>query len=660
MQDLLERLRRSGYGGDERALSALLRGIAAAPVAHDPDAWQALIGIELDGADRAELSELVEGWRPTVAEGDHVERLGRLRDRLHEDGVDGFVLPRTDVFGSEYLPAADERVAWLTGFTGSAARVIVLPNRAAVFTDGRYRLQVEHEVDLDHFEMPHLVDEPPTTWLADAAGEGQRVGYDPRLHVLADVARLEKAIGRAGGTLVPLRANPVDAIWTDRPVSPIAPLRNQRPEHAGETSRAKRERMLTAVAAAGADGLLVSTSDGVAWLLNLRGGDIPFNPVCLGLALVLGDGRSVLLTDPRKVPPRFAFEDEAISVHAFADRVALYAELGREGAKVVVDPAITHVGFVDELREAGLCIVEIDDPVTPAKARKNAGEVAGARRAHRADGVALTRFLARLDSAADWDELTAVAALERERQRLDGYLGPSFDTISGVGPNGAVIHYRVSPATNRRFEKGTLYLVDSGGQFPDATTDVTRTVPIGVPEPAMRRRFTLVLKGLVALATARFPHGTTGSQLDALARRALWHAGFDYDHGTGHGVGSALCVHEGPQRVAKRSGDAKLEPGMIISNEPGSYVAGAYGIRIENLMLVVDEDRPEGGEIDLLGFETLTLVPIDRRLIDVALLSAEEIAWIDAYHASVRDALSPDLAADDAAWLVSMTAPLSG
>ena len=586
------------------------------------------------------------------------DRLDALRRALREAGVDGFVLARTDMYGSEYLPAGEERVAWLTGFTGSAARVVVLPETAALFTDGRYTLQVRAEVDGARFETPHLIHQPPATWLRANAPAGLKLGYDPFLHLRAELDRLEKALAVHGGELVPLTPNPIDRLWPDRPAPPAAPIVNHALAHAGESSADKRRRMLERVREVGADALFVSAADGVAWLLNIRGGDVPFNPLCLGLALVLPDERAVLLTDPAKKTADFAFEDVQIALHPLAERRALYAELAREGVGVLVDPAVTHAGLIDELTTAGVCVVEGEDPVSRAKATKNAAEIAGARRAQLVDGAAVSRFLARLDRGECPDELAAAAALEAERARAADYLGPSFETISGAGPDGAIVHYRVTEATNRPLEPGTLYLVDSGGQYPDATTDVTRTVAIGEPAAEMRRRFTLVLKGHIALAEAVFPEGTAGSQLDAFARRPLWAAGLDYDHGTGHGVGSRLCVHEGPQRIAKRGGDVKLEAGMILSNEPGNYPAGAYGIRIENLVLVVEKGMPEGGDLPLLGFETLTLAPIDRRLVDTALMTAEELAWLDAYHARVRARLAGELAGEDRAWLEAATAPL--
>ncbi|TVQ32136.1 MAG: aminopeptidase P family protein [Geminicoccaceae bacterium] len=589
----------------------------------------------------------------------HAQRLVDLRLALGQAGVDGFVLPRTDMYGSEYLPPGDERVAWLTGFTGSAARVAILPDTAAVFTDGRYTLQVKDEVAQDLFETRHILDEPLAEWLAERVHEGMRIGYDPQLHLKADVERLQKVLDRKGATLVALQTNPVDDVWLDRPSAPRAAMRAQPPALAGETSLAKRQRLLAQVEPKAADGFFVSTGDGVAWLLNLRGADIPFNPLCLGLCLVLPGARAVFLTDPAKRPQGFAFEDDGIALEPLDDRLALYAELAHEGARILVDPAVTHLGLIDELTAAGLCVVEGTDPVGPAKARKNKAEIAGAKRAQIVDGAAVTRFLAWLDRQTDVDELTAAAALEAERAKDLDYAGPSFDTISGAGPNGAIVHYRVSAHSNRKLERGSLYLVDSGGQYKDATTDITRTVAIGEPTPEMRRRFTLVLEGHVALATAVFPKDTRGSQLDVLARRPLWEAGLDFDHGTGHGIGAALCVHEGPQRIAKRGGDVKLEPGMIVSNEPGNYPTGQFGIRTENLMLVVERGKPEGGDVDLLGFDILTLAPIDRRLVEPTLLSPSARTWLDTYHARVRQVLGPLLDTADRAWLEEATAPLA-
>jgi Xaa-Pro aminopeptidase len=435
-------------------------------------------------------------------------------------------------------------------------------------------------------------------------------------------------------------------------------VRRHDERHAGEGSAAKRERMGRAVAEKGADALLLTAADSIAWLLNVRGGDIPFNPLVLSYALLARDGTCRWFVDPRKLPEGLGLPN-AVAVEPVDGFTDALDELGRAGAKVLVDPAAAHVGFLERLRAAGAKLIEGEDPCVLARAQKNPVEIQGAIDAQRRDGAAVARFLAWLDRQAldgSLDELGAAARLEQERAQDPLFRGLSFDTISAHGPNAALPHYRSTPATNRPLTGGTLYLVDSGAQYLDATTDITRTVALGTPSEEMRERFTLVLKGMIAISLAVFPEGTSGAQIDALARTALWRHGLDFDHGTGHGVGSYLCVHEGPARISKL-GTVPLKPGMILSNEPGYYKQGAYGIRIENLVVVERRGRPEGGDKDLLGFRTLTLCPIDRRLIEPALLTAEERGWLDAYHARVREELSP-LVGEAAAWLEAATGPL--
>ncbi|MGF1475031.1 MAG: aminopeptidase P family protein [Geminicoccaceae bacterium] len=589
---------------------------------------------------------------------DHKQRLDALRRQLADLNCDGFVLPRTDRFGSEYLPAADERVAWLTGFTGSAARVVVLAGDAALFTDGRYTLQAESEVDGNLFERLHITDKPPAEWLGSKLSKDHRLGYDPYLHLKSDVERLQKLAKDAGAELVALDRNPIDSLWTDRPPSPSAPITVHDVDYAGETSASKRSRMLAKVHDKHADGLLLTASDSIAWLLNIRGNDIPFNPLCLALCVLEPDGGALLLLEPAKVPDGFPFEPQ-IRTHPIDDRASLLKSFAARQERLLVDPKQTHLGWLLELEQAGVPLVEGDEPVYPAKAIKNQVEIDGSIRAHIRDGAAVSRFLAWLDGQDRTNELEAARQLQAERQKDPTYRGDSFDTISGVGAHGALIHYRVTDKSNCELEPGSLYLVDSGGQYPDATTDITRTVAVGEPDAEMRRRFTLVLKGHIALATTVFPKGTSGSQLDAIARMPLWVAGFDFDHGTGHGIGSYLCVHEGPQRISKRGGDSALEPGMILSNEPGYYKAGAYGIRIENLVLVEERAAPPDGERDLLGFKTLSLAPIDRRLIDVTMLDEDERDWVDAYHGAVFRKLADHMNDAETAWLEAATAPLA-
>jgi Xaa-Pro aminopeptidase len=661
-EELRRALRAAGLADDLTALGALLAGIAAAPAGPDPDAWLGLVGRNLSGPVAGALRERVAALRrpapPADTAADRAARLASLRAALAARGLDGFVLMRTDEHGSEYLPAHAERVAWLTGFTGSAAQAVVLADRAAVFSDGRYTVQLGQEVDPALFERCHVVNDPPTRWLERHLPEGARLGYDPWLARRAERRRLQAVVEAKGGSLVALEPNPVDAIWHDRPPPPIAPVRLHEERFAGEGSAEKRLRVAKQVADKGADALLLTAADSVAWLLNVRGGDIPFNPLVLSFALLDRDGACRWFVDPRKLDPDLQLPN-AVAVEPIEGFVAALAELGRTGRKVMADPGSAHAAFLDRLEEAGARLVEADDPCQLAKARKNPVEVQGAADAQRRDGAAVARFLAWLDAQALDGSLTELAAADRlqaERARDPLFRGPSFDTIVGHGPNAALPHYRATAESNRQLTAGTLFLLDSGGQYFDATTDITRTVALGEVEAEMRHRFTLVLKGMIAVSLAVFPDGTSGAQIDAFARAALWRHGLDFDHGTGHGVGAYLCVHEGPARISKL-GTAALKPGMILSNEPGYYKAGAYGIRIENLVAVEQRPRPEGGERDLLGFRTLTLCPIDRRLIEPTLLTPEERAWLDAYHARVADELRP-LVGDGAAWLEAACAPL--
>jgi Xaa-Pro aminopeptidase len=656
---LLVLMREAGLGDDLAGLDALLAGSAAAPEGPDPDAWLSLIGADLPAplvaalrARRAELAPAAD------AAPDRAARLAALRDELRRRGVDGFVLMRTDEHGSEYLPGYAERVTWLTGFTGSAAQAVVLMNRAAVFSDGRYTVQLERQVDPALYERCHITELPPARWLERNLPEGARLGFDPWLARRAERDRLAAVAKAKGGDLVPLEPNPVDAVRPDRPPPPIAPIHLQEERHAGESSAEKREAIGGKVAEKGADVLLLTAADSIAWLFNVRGGDIAFNPLVLSYALLGADGSCRWFLDPRKIP-RGLILPNAVAVEPIEGFVSALEALGREGRKVLVDPASTHVAFLDRLTAAGAKLIEGDDPCVLAKARKNETEIQGAVDAQRRDGAAVARFLAWLDAQphdGGLDEIAAANRLEAERAKDPLFRGPSFDTISAHGPNAALPHYRVTPESNRPLTAGTLYLVDSGGQYLDATTDITRTVALGTPTPEMCQRFTLVLKGMIAIATSVFPVGTTGAQIDGFARAALWRHGLDFDHGTGHGVGSYLCVHEGPARISKL-GTVPLEPGMILSDEPGYYQPGDYGIRIENLVVVEPRPRPEGGNRDLLGFRTLTLCPIDRHLIDPALLTPDERSWLDAYHAKVQEELMP-LVGEAATWLEAACAPL--
>jgi len=592
------------------------------------------------------------------------ERLNALRAELKRRGLAGFVVPRADEHQGEYVPPSAERLAWLTGFEGSAGLAIVLEGRAAVFVDGRYTLQVRDQVDSGRFEFCHIPETTPAEWLGGALGEGAKLGYDPWLHTEEAARRLAEACEKAGAALVPTDGNPLDAVWADRPAPPAAPAVPHGIEYAGKASAEKRAEIAQALAADKIDAAVLTLPESIAWLLNIRGGDVPHTPLPLSFAIVKAGGGVALFIDAAKVDDELRGHlGDAVTVDAPAALAEAFDALGRARARVLADPATAADWVFKRLADAGAQIVRGPDPCLLPKARKNEVELEGARQAHIRDGAALTRFLAWIAREAGGGAVTEMAAAERlEALRRESNMlrDLSFDTISGSGPNGAIVHYRVSEASNRTLQPGELYLVDSGAQYPDGTTDVTRTVAIGEPTAEMRDRFTRVLKGHIALATVRFPKGTSGSQLDTLARRPLWEAGLDFDHGTGHGVGSYLSVHEGPQRISKMPNSVGLSPGMICSNEPGYYKTGAYGIRIENLVAVRAEEAPADGEREVYGFETLTLAPIDRALVETSLLSAEELAWLDVYHARVRETLTPLVDADTAGWLEQATAPLGG
>ncbi|MCP5432795.1 MAG: aminopeptidase P family protein [Alphaproteobacteria bacterium] len=588
-------------------------------------------------------------------------RIAELRRLLAAEGLAGFLVPRTDEFQNEYVPANAERLAWLTGFTGSAGTAVVLKDRAALFVDGRYVTQAPLQVDTGLFEIHQVPEASLASWLEGALKAGERIGYDPWLHSRESARAIAAAAKAAGGGAVAVPRNLVDRIWTDRPSPPGAPAAVHPQALAGRTSAMKRVEIAAAIAKAGADAAVLSLPESIVWLLNIRGSDVPHTPLVLSYAIVGRDERVSLFVDPAKVTAEVAEHLGAgVAVRPLGDFAAALADLGRASARVLVSSATAPGAILDALENSGARLVDGPDPCILPKARKNAVELAGIRAAHERDGLALTRFLAWLAREAPkgtLDEVTAAIRLETFRRETNALKDLSFDTISGSGPHGAIVHYRVTGATNRVMKPGELFLVDSGGQYADGTTDVTRTVAIGEPAPEMRDRFTRVLKGHIALARARFPKGTTGAHLDVLARQFLWEAGLDYDHGTGHGVGAYLSVHEGPQSISRRP-SPPLEEGMIVSNEPGFYRVGAYGIRIENLVVVTPAEVPPGGERAMHGFETLTLAPIDRALIDRAMLTDAERAWIDAYHARILAVHGPRLDAQAGAWLAAATAPL--
>jgi Xaa-Pro aminopeptidase len=593
--------------------------------------------------------------------GESGSRVAALRAELTRRGLDGFIVPRADRFQNEYVPPCDERLAWLTGFTGSAGLAIVLADRAILFVDGRYQVQVREEIDGATFSVEHLVDCPPPAWIEANLPEATRLGYSPWLHTVDGAERLAKACAAARALLVPVEDNPIDAIWTDRPPPPLGPVVPHDLRFAGEDTPGKLARVRAEMQKVSADTLMVSDPHAVSWLFNIRGSDVPHTPVVLAFATLPKEGRPALFVDLRKLgnDVRHRLEEIAdIRPNAAFERDV--ATLGSEQRIVQLDPSACPETVARLVTDNGGTVLRRGDPIAPMKAVKNATEIAGARAAQKRDGAAVTRFLAWFDRAAPRGELTeidAVEALESFRRETGLLKDVSFPTISGAGPNGAIVHYRVTRKTNRRIAPGELFLLDSGGQYEDGTTDITRTIAVGKPTGDVRRNFTLVLKGHIAVARAVFPDGTSGAQLDSFARQFLWQAGLDFDHGTGHGVGSYLSVHEGPARISKLGGTA-LKRGMILSNEPGYYRTGAYGIRIENLILVTEAAAIAAAEKPLNAFETLTLVPIDTRLVDPAMLTVDERAWFDAYHARVREALSPLLDTATRAWLLAATIPL--
>ena len=596
----------------------------------------------------------------------HEARLDALRKQLVKDGLDGFVIPISDEHMSEYVGAYAQRLEWLTGFGGSAGTAVVLADKAAIFVDGRYTLQVRDQVDGALWSYESVPQTSVAAWLGEHAPEGARIGYDAWLHSKGWAEGVAKALQPKDATLLPVGRNPVDVVWNDQPAPSLAPAVPHADEHAGKSAHEKRAEVAEWLGAKGLDAAVVTALDSVAWLLNIRGSDVDRTPVALSFVIAHANGTADLFIAPEKVTADLtAHLGNAVRVQPRdAFEPALEALKGR---KVAVDPERAVAAVFHALEGAGAKIIAVTDPVVLPKAIKNPVEQAGHRAAQARDGAAIARFLHWVSTEAANGSVTELSAADRlQAFRAEGGLlkDLSFDTISGAGPNGAVVHYRVSEETSRTLEPNSVYLVDSGGQYVDGTTDITRTVWIGpgAPPAEVKDRFTCVLKGHIALARAVFPQGTAGSQLDSFARQFLWQAGLDYAHGTGHGVGSFLSVHEGPQRIAKAAGGQagtgqELLAGMILSNEPGYYKAGEYGIRIENLVLV-ERREIAGAQGEFFGFETLTFAPIDRTLVDVALLSPEERAWFDGYHAQVRTILAPQLAGTDLLWLEAACAPL--
>ncbi len=586
-------------------------------------------------------------------------RLEALRKLLARLNLQGFLVPRADEHQGEYVPACDERLAWLTGFTGSAGCAVVFTKTAAIFSDGRYTLQIRQQVDIKLFAPVGSHVTPLAQWLTKNIPEGSRLGYDPRLHTPAEIDRLAKAILSRKAELIAVEENPVDHVWTDRPALPSGMISVQPLTYAGKSAADKLNSIQESLVSSGVDALLVSDPHNVAWAFNIRGSDIPHSPIALSYALIPAHGPATLFASTDKISVFVRSTLVNLVEIATPDEISVALRQAAQGRrKIRLDTATAGIFFKTLVERSGGVADVGPDPITAMKAPKNEAEIQGARAAHLRDGIAMCRFLYWLDlnaGNANLTEIDTVCALETCRRDTGKLKDISFPTISGMGPNGAIVHYRVSRESNRVLGKG-LFLIDSGGQYEDGTTDITRTISIGKPTAEQKDRFTRVLKGMIAISSAVFPNGTSGAQLDTLARQFLWEAGLDFDHGTGHGVGSYLSVHEGPQRIAK-TGAAILEPGMILSNEPGYYKQGRYGIRIENLVLV-ERRSFKHTELEVFGFETLTLAPIDRRLIATRLLSRVERDWLNSYHARVYREIEPSLKPDERRWLKDACAKL--
>ena len=584
-------------------------------------------------------------------------RIAALRARLASHGIDAFVVPRADVHQGEYVPPRDERLAWISSFTGSAGTCVVTATKAVLFVDGRYTLQARAQSDPSVFDVLQVPMNPVSDWLVETLPKGAKIGFDPWLHTVEEIENLNPKLSAHGLVLEPCD-NLVDAIWDNQPAPPAAAVQIFPQELAGMTHHEKRDLIARKLVEEGVSACTVTLPDSISWLLNIRGADIPKNPVVLAFAVIHADGRVAIFSDPAKFSPDIrAHLGADVSIAHFDDfgpaLLALEGVIGLEKSSL---PCRAHA----LLEQAGAKIKWIKDPCVLPKARKTNAEIEATRAAHLRDAGAMAEFLCWLDAEAPKGTLTEIDVakeLEARRRATNALLDISFDTISGAGPDGAIVHYRVTEATNRPVKPGELLLVDSGGQYLDGTTDITRTVAVGAVDPFARRAFTLVLKGMINLSMARWPVGLAGRDLDALARIALWRQGFDYDHGTGHGVGVYLCVHEGPQGISRRS-QVPLEPGMIVSNEPGYYREGEFGIRIETLVVVTPPSVPQGGEREMLGFETLTLAPIDRRLIDPALLTGEELDWLNGYHARVLREVAPLVSTETKLWLENACAAI--
>ena len=655
-------LKDEGLGSSETEISNLVRGVAAAPDGFGRDAWLTLLDPPPSPKLRSELETLKKtfelGFEITV---DSLLKISQIRDALRELNLDGIMVPRTDEYQGEYVSARAQRVAWLTGFTGSAGTAIVLKEKALIFVDGRYTLQAREQVDQTLFEIVELAKISVNDWIQQNLSPNTRLGYDPQLHTRSAVQSLAKACSQSNSSIVPIMPHPIDSAWLDQPPPPLSPVMPHNLEFSGQSLKEKCAQCGSQISMAGADAAVLTLTDSICWLLNIRGADVEFTPVSLGFAILHKDSSAELFIDKRKLTGEARRHlGNSVTIREPDQFFRALQELGTSGKKIQVDPLTTSEWVFQSLGNDN-CIVEMGDPCIVTKAVKNSVELDGARAAHLRDGVAVTTFLHWMSQNAEHgniSEIDAATRLEDFRSIGENFRGLSFPTISGTGPNGAIVHYRVDLDSNRVLSPEDLYLVDSGAQYLDGTTDVTRTIAVGKPTDEMRDRFTRVLKGHIAIATTRFPVGTNGGQLDSLARLSLWEVGLDFQHGTGHGVGSFLSVHEGPQRISKAQGGALLRPGMIVSNEPGYYKSGSYGIRIENLLTVVSTIPQEGMAGSFLEFETLTLAPIDQTLIVKNMLDDGEKQWVNIYHALVYQKLARLLEPEVRDWLKKVTLPI--
>ncbi|AFX99178.1 metallopeptidase M24 family protein [Candidatus Endolissoclinum faulkneri L2] len=662
ISSLSSSLRVIGIEISERELTKILTRIAISPRTYPTHAWHKLIFTsKLPNILADNLDYAVETLRQNTYEVElqsNASRLASLRSALEKIGVNGFILPRADEHMGESIPSSAERVSWLTGFTGSAAVLLVLSDVAVIFVDGRYTTQVVQQVDIDLWTVENFSLKNLTNYLRKHLA-GRSLGFDPKLHSINTIHQLTIAVHDAGGIILSLEINPIDELWINQPPTSLSPVELLPVKLTGMETTVKQKLVASKLEHYKVDAMVLNQSESIAWLLNLRGADVAYTPLPLAYAIINRTAQVALFLEKSKC--RGCLQnilDNKISLYPFEDIGSAIDTLGANNKTVAIDPNFSTEWMRRRLENAGAVIFLASDPCIMLKACKNAIELANTRNAHIHDGVAVTRFLKWVeDNANNTTELDAIEVLEAFRSEISNWRGPSFPPISASGSNAAIVHYQVTSKTNRQLDNDNLYLIDSGGQFSDGTTDITRTVAIGTPNQEMKERFTLVLKGHIAIASARFPVGTNGGQLDALARQFLWKAGLDFDHATGHGVGVFLGVHEGPQRIAI-SNNVSIEAGMILSNEPGYYKPGAYGIRIENLMITVPVPLQNDQITDMLGFEIITFAPIDRRLIEISLMTKEEISWFDSYHAKVREKILPNLDSNHQHWLKLATAPL--